>query len=386
MRRVHVRSSQGAYVVSIGFGALNHKKNWPKSPSAGIVVSSKRIFALHGETFVKAAARFGHRMLGVALVRDGERAKVISQWERLQHAFAGAGLDRQSIVWALGGGSVGDVAGFAAATYLRGVRFAQIPTTLLAMVDSSVGGKTGVNIARGKNLIGAFHAPIAVLADTRFLDTLSPRERRSGAAEILKCGALGARRLLSLVERTGGLARATREETESAIAAAIRKKAAIVGRDERESGERRLLNLGHTVGHALEAATSYRRFTHGEAVLWGIAFAVAESVRRGLARERDLAPLSRALATIGPRPSLPAGSRARILSGLATDKKRDGASIEEPLFLGGLVAGLVRIETGEYRQAVADWLDQAASSPAHSGGHPVRGLTRRGRAASVPAQ
>jgi 3-dehydroquinate synthetase len=232
----------------------------------------------------------------------------------------------------LGGGVVGDLAGFAAATLRRGVDFVQVPTTLLAQVDSSVGGKTGINSRHGKNLVGAFYQPILVVADSGLLDTLPPRLMRAGYAEIVKFGLLGDAAFFAWLEAnakdlfTGGPAR------EHAIATAVRGKAGIVARDERETGERMLLNLGHTFGHALEAATGYSdTLLHGEAVAHGIALAFDFSARRGLIAASEAERVKRHLGEIGLPSSLSAiaghlPSADRLMDLIAQDKKvRRGA-------------------------------------------------------------
>ncbi|HEY8731614.1 MAG TPA: 3-dehydroquinate synthase [Candidatus Limnocylindria bacterium] len=222
----------------------------------------------------------------VIRVPRGERAKTVGALARLWDALGAAGIGRDGGVIALGGGTVGDLAGFAAATYLRGVRVAQIPTTLLAMVDSSIGGKTGIDLSRGKNLAGAFHHPDAVLADPSVLASLPRRESASGFAEIAKCAFLSDRDSVAQVERSAAAVVAgDLGPTLGSIVLAATVKAGIVGADERESGLRELLNFGHTLGHAYEAASRYR-VTHGEAVSIGLVFASA------LADVLDLAPTS----------------------------------------------------------------------------------------------
>ena len=226
---------------------------------------------------------------------------------------------------ALGGGVVGDLAGFAAAILRRGVDFVQVPTSLLAQVDSSVGGKTGINSPQGKNLIGAFHQPVLVVADTAVLDTLSPRQFRAGYAEVAKYGVLGDEAFFAWLEANhadifaGGAAR------EHAIATSCRAKAAIVARDERETGERALLNLGHTFGHALEAATGFSdRLFHGEGVAVGMVLAAEFSAQLGMIAEHDAARVKRHLAAVG-LPTASAGHR-RFRAGRARGCRRaDGA-------------------------------------------------------------
>lgn len=287
--------------------------------------------ALHGDAILRAARarRFANR--AVLFLPDGERGKTAREWLRLQEAFIQLGLDRHSLVVAFGGGTVGDAAGFAAATFMRGIDVVQVPTTLLAMADSSVGGKTGLNLPFGKNMVGAFHQPIGVIADTSVLETLPSREFQSGVFEILKCGLIGDGPLISLIEKTRGLRDASTEELTRALTSAIRLKARIVRRDERESGERKLLNLGHTLGHALESASRYRRFTHGEAVGWGLAFAVDYAATRGLLRQQDAAKLAAAIDSCGPRRNITGIKLKSMVDAIGKDKKRSNATIDEPL-------------------------------------------------------
>ena len=234
------------------------------------------------------------------VVDEGEGSKTYSGLEQVSEALIAAKIERNDLVVALGGGVVGDLAGFAAAILRRGVDFVQVPTSLLAQVDSSVGGKTGINSPQGKNLLGAFHQPVLVVADTAVLDTLSPRQFRAGYAEVAKYGVLGDEAFFAWLEANhadifrGGAAR------EHAIATSCRAKAAIVARDERETGERALLNLGHTFGHALEAATGFSdRLFHGEGVAVGMVLAAEFSAELGMISEADAARVKRHLAAVG---------------------------------------------------------------------------------------
>jgi 3-dehydroquinate synthase len=234
------------------------------------------------------------------IVEEGEGSKSYSGLEKVSEALIAARIERNDLVIALGGGVVGDLAGFAAAILRRGVDFVQVPTSLLAQVDSSVGGKTGINSPQGKNLLGAFHQPVLVIADTSVLDTLSPRQFRAGYAEVAKYGALGDEAFFAWLEAnhadvfSGGAAR------EHAIATSCRAKAAIVSRDERETGERALLNLGHTFGHALEAATGFSdRLFHGEGVSVGMVLAAEFSAKLGMISGQDAARVERHLASVG---------------------------------------------------------------------------------------
>ena len=234
------------------------------------------------------------------IVEEGEGSKTYAGLQEVSEALIATRIERNDLVIALGGGVVGDLAGFAAAVLRRGVDFVQVPTSLLAQVDSSVGGKTGINSPRGKNLIGAFHQPILVVADTAVLDTLSPRQFRAGYAEVAKYGVLGDEAFFTWLEKnhadifSGGAAR------EHAVATSCRAKAAIVARDERETGERALLNLGHTFGHALEAATGFSdRLFHGEGVSVGMVLAAEFSAQLGMIGEADAARVRDHLAGVG---------------------------------------------------------------------------------------
>ena len=213
---------------------------------------------------------------------DGEAAKRLGTLEKLASAMVVAGADRHSVILALGGGVVGDVAGFLASIFMRGIPVVQIPTTLVAQVDSAIGGKTGVNLVSGKNLIGTFHQPLAVLADPDVLTTLPEREYRSGLLEAMKYGVIRNPAIFDLMEsQREAILRRDVALLEQLIVECIKVKADVVSADEREGGERRILNFGHTIGHALESATKYRHFLHGEAVGWGMIAAAADWQRDG---------------------------------------------------------------------------------------------------------
>ncbi|HSS38671.1 MAG TPA: 3-dehydroquinate synthase [Polyangia bacterium] len=272
------------------------------------------------------SAALAARLPGVAQfeLRAGEACKSLAEVERTLEWLARRGYDRRAAIVGLGGGAATDHAGFAAAVYLRGVRFATVPTTLLAMVDASVGGKTGVDLQAGKNLVGAFHQPRAVVADLGFLDTLPPREKSAGLAEVIKCGFIADPVILELAERHGAdLPAAVLREL---IARAIRVKAEVVAEDETESGRRAILNFGHTVGHALEAASGYE-LLHGEAVALGMVAALDLGAALDVG-PRALADRARSLLA---RLALPTDYAARLNPGvwerLAVDKKRRGGAI-----------------------------------------------------------
>jgi 3-dehydroquinate synthase len=256
------------------------------------------------------------------IVEEGEGSKSYAGLEKVSEALIAARIERNDLVIALGGGVVGDLAGFAAAILRRGVDFVQVPTSLLAQVDSSVGGKTGINSPQGKNLLGAFHQPVLVVADTSVLDTLSPRQFRAGYAEVAKYGVLGDEAFFAWLEADhaelfkGGAAR------EHAIATSCRAKAAIVTRDERETGDRALLNLGHTFGHALEAATGFSdRLFHGEGVAIGMVLAAEFSASLGMISQADAARIERHLTGVG----LP--TRLQDIAGFAQEGLADADAL-----------------------------------------------------------
>lgn len=274
----------------------------------------------------------------VCTFEAGEASKTLDTWRRVVDALVAVGTRRDTPVVALGGGVVGDLAGFAAATVNRGVPFVQVPTTTLAMVDSSVGGKTGVNHLRGKNLVGAFHQPSAVWMSLETLDTLDPRERRAGLAEVLKTGAVLDPVLLDVLEAGAPLlAAGDRAATEHVVALAVRDKARVVAEDERETGLRRVLNAGHTVGHALERAATYGVLLHGEAVAIGLVAEARWAASQGLCEPAFPARLARIAAALGlPAEPPPGLDSETIRDAMAVDKKaaRDILYLPVPVAAG----------------------------------------------------
>jgi 3-dehydroquinate synthase len=269
-------------------------------PGARAAIVTDRNVASYWLEKTEAALSEAGIVASPIIVDAGEGSKTYAGLEQVSEALISAKIERNDLVIALGGGVIGDLAGFAAAILRRGVDFVQVPTSLLAQVDSSVGGKTGINSPHGKNLLGAFHQPVLVVADTAVLDTLSPRQFRAGYAEVAKYGVLGDAAFFTWLESnhadifSGGAAR------EHAIATSCRAKATIVARDERETGERALLNLGHTFGHALEAATGFSdRLFHGEGVAVGMVLAAEFSAQLGMISESDAARVERHLAGAG---------------------------------------------------------------------------------------
>src|SRR5215471_4828692 len=326
---VKVALGERSYEICIGRGllaALGPKIAGLRPGAKAAIVSDETVAKHHLAAAEASLAAAGIAATAVT-VPPGESSKSFPVFERVCEALIAARIERADLVVALGGGVIGDLAGFAAAVVRRGLDYVQVPTTLLAQVDSSVGGKTAIDSKQGKNLIGAFHQPVLVIADTALLDTLPAREFRAGYAEVAKYGLIGDAGFFAWLEANwrelfaGGPAR------EHAIAVSCRMKAAIVGRDEREVGERALLNLGHTFGHALEAAAGFSdRLLHGEAIALGMALAFAFSARRGLLSPAEAARVERHLATVGlpTKPSDVAfewpGSDA-LMSLMAQDKK-----------------------------------------------------------------
>ena len=367
MRAIPITAGPASYTVHVGRGAVAALSAAAGPPDRCVVVSSPPVWRRHGE---RVLAALGADPRSVTLFRDAERHKTAGTLARLHDAFVAAGLARDGRVVAVGGGVVGDVAGFAAATYMRGVAWVGVPTTLLAMVDSSIGGKVGVNHAAAKNLIGAFHQPKAVVADLAFLDTLPRRERQSGAYEVLKCAVLADPALFEAL-RSGPPALRGWDDArlEDAVAAAVRVKGEVVAEDEREGDRRRLLNLGHTLGHALETVTAYGRFTHGEAVGWGLVAAASIAARRGHLSAADEAAIVEAVDALGPRPAVRDLAEEEVLAALGRDKKvKEGRVVFVlPVGIGRAIIEPVSLE--EARQAFRDLAarDGTRGTPALSG-------------------
>jgi 3-dehydroquinate synthase len=311
MQRVSVGLSGHQYEIVIGPGLLDQADHYlaPLAPSRIALVTGTAVGRLYAEAVRRSLARVA--AVDTIVLPDGESHKQWPAVSTIIDALVDSRADRKALVVALGGGVVGDMAGFAAAIYMRGIRCVQMPTTLLAQVDSAVGGKTGINHPRGKNLVGAFHQPQLVLSDTSTLRTLPERELSAGLAEVLKHGLLADDRYFDATVRE---LPALRAGDDAALARAIARsceiKAAIVERDEREAGERALLNLGHTFGHAIEALTGYTRWLHGEAVGCGLVLAADLSRRTGMVGADAVETIAAAVQA--------AGLPARI-AGLSTD-------------------------------------------------------------------
>jgi 3-dehydroquinate synthase len=323
MPTITVKSSTGSYAVVCAPGALARAAILIKrlGESTGTyIVSSPRVWRHWGRAIVKAIpAKNARRPI---LFDDAESAKRLWTVEAIARELVRAGADRGATIVAVGGGVVGDVAGFAASTYLRGVRLVHIPTTVVAQVDSAIGGKTAVDLPEGKNLVGAFYPPKLVLVDPAFLRTLPHREFRSGLYEVVKYGAIADPKLFTFLEqRMDSVLRRDPGALDYIIARSIAIKADVVSKDERESGLRQILNFGHTLGHALETATNYRRFLHGEAIGWGMIAAAMMALSLNRLRLMDSFRIVRLVASVGPLPAVPGIPGAKLRSIMAGDKK-----------------------------------------------------------------
>jgi 3-dehydroquinate synthase len=329
VRAIHVKTASAEYPVYVGCNLATrfepHLRRVKRTPQQRIfVLTSPEIWALWGRQLLE---NFPFpQQPSVLFLPAGETHKRMLEVERLSTELAAAGADRSSLLIAFGGGIIGDVGGFLAAIYMRGIDYIQMPTTLLAQVDSSVGGKTGVNLTVGKNLVGSFHHPRAVFADVALLETLPARELRAGLFESIKAGII----------RDAGLFRFLEREREAVlgcdlaalkrvISSSVRMKAEVVGIDERESGLRMILNFGHTIGHAIEAATGYKKLLHGEAIAWGMLAALHISRMRTLVLEKDAMRIEETIHAYGPLPQF----RTRVpelLAAAGHDKKNKGGT------------------------------------------------------------
>ncbi len=326
---IAVRTATAHYAVEIGSALLPQIGDRLDALTGGglragkvkpFIITSPEILALWGKALLGGFTQ----PPPVLLVPAGEAGKRLATVERLAEEMATLGADRDAVLLAFGGGVLGDLTGFLAAIYMRGIPYVQLPTTLLAQVDSSVGGKTGVNLLAGKNLIGAFHHPLAVYADIDTLASLSARELRAGLQESIKAGIIRDRALFGFLdEHRTAVLRGDPEALRHLVAASVRIKAEVVGADEREHGLRMLLNLGHTLGHAIEAVTGYTQLLHGEAVAWGMLAALDIAQGRGLVTEEEARHMRGVMAAYGPlRPF--AATAESLVERTAKDKKNRG--------------------------------------------------------------
>lgn len=320
---IPVHTPSASYDVTIASGLLRtlsprlNKLNQNK-PFRPFVVTSPEIWALWGKQFLTSFKEAPT----VLFLPAGESHKRLSSVESLAQQLSTAGADRDSLLLAFGGGVVGDLTGFLAAIYMRGIRYVQIPTTLLAQVDSSIGGKTGTNLVTGKNLIGSFHHPQAVLADTDILRTLPAAELRAGLQESVKAGVIRDPRLFRYMEQNAdAILSGDAKALTHVVAASVRVKADVVSEDERESGVRMILNFGHTIGHTIEAATNYKQLLHGEAVGWGSIAALNVALARKTMTPQQAERVTALILRYGPLPAFKA-TAAKLVSLTARDKKR----------------------------------------------------------------
>jgi 3-dehydroquinate synthase len=318
-----VKSSSGNYSVVCGSGILRSAAREISSLgkfSSQHLVSSPTVWRSIG-----GAVRRGLKLRekrALHLVDDAESAKNLRTVEALHRSLIRAGADRHSLLIAVGGGVVGDVAGFAAATYLRGVALVQVPTTLIAQVDSALGGKTGVNLPEGKNLVGAFYPPRHVIADPEVLATLPERQFRGGLAEVIKYGIIADKKLFAYLEiHFDKLLHRDPASLDHIIATSVKIKAHVVSRDEHECGLREILNFGHTFAHALETVTNYRRYQHGEAVAWGMMAAALLGHEAGLTPANDASRIICLVRRMGTLPPWPRVSSKTLIAAMRSDKK-----------------------------------------------------------------
>ncbi len=321
MPTIEIKSSAGSYTFYCSRGAIAQAPKLIKrlGDATGVfVLSSPRVWRHWGGVLARTLP--GARQ--PILFDDKESSKRLAAVEAISRNLILAGADRHAVLVAIGGGVVGDVAGFAASSYLRGVRLVHIPTTLVAQVDSAIGGKTGVNLPEGKNLVGSFYSPKLILADPDMLDTLPHREFRSGLYEVVKYGVIADAELFRFLERRMN---AVLRRDSAALGWIIPRcaaiKARVVTKDEREGGLRQILNFGHTIGHALEAVTGYKRFLHGEAIGWGMIASTLMAVATGKLSDAEAIRIIRLVASIGPLPRLGKIEASELRPILAGDKK-----------------------------------------------------------------
>ncbi len=351
-----VRTGLHTYQNIIERGILRHVSEYlPANAGKRFIITTEDVWKLHRKTL---EAQFADGDFEILFFPGGEINKRLSAVEALAEQMVARGGDRTSLVVGFGGGIVTDVSGFVAAVFMRGIPVVQVPTTLLAQVDAATGGKTGVNLASGKNLIGSFHHPQTVLIDPDVLSTLPEREYRAGLFEVIKCGVIRDANLFDLLERQADEVLAKRKDlVDRLIAAAVRIKAEVVSADERESGLRRILNFGHTIGHAIEAETEYKRFLHGEAIAWGMLAATRLSELTGTLEETAAERIRRTICRYGPLPCVQDLDHKKLISRLNSDKKTLKGKVH---FILPSAIGVVKVISGipddVIRRAMADAL------------------------------
>jgi len=344
-----------SYEIWIGAGALEKAGALiARSGKRTLVVTNRRVERLHGGRLYESLEKVSVQWRKIILP-EGEEHKNMASVARVHDALIRGGYDRGCVVTGFGGGVTGDIAGFAAATYMRGVKVAQIPTTLLAQVDSSVGGKTGVNHPVGKNMIGSFHQPCLVVADISALTTLPRVEVLCGVAEVIKYGAIASAGFFSFLERNmEQLLRMEPKVVERAVRTSCKIKAQVVEKDELEAGRRAILNFGHTVGHSIEAVTGYKTFKHGHAVAIGMSVAATLSWMKGGLAKKDEERITRLIRQAGLPAVIPAGlSTKSLLKAMESDKKVKAGKIRFAL-LSGIGESGIRddVTLGEIREAI----------------------------------
>ena len=344
MKTLHVDLASRSYPIYIGTDLLEQKALFEphlKSSTTVFIVSNTTVAPLYAKTLMSTLSQLG-KTVRLLELPDGESYK---DWQHLQLIFdelLAHGADRQSMIVALGGGVVGDMAGFGAASFMRGIRFIQVPTTLLAQVDSSVGGKTGINHPLGKNMIGAFHQPVAVIADLNTLRTLPARELSAGLAEVIKHGAIADADFLNWIEaNTSALLACDTDAMAHAVLRSCEIKSAVVSADEREGGIRATLNFGHTFGHAIESGLGYGEWLHGEAVGCGMVMAADLSARLGQIGQADAQRLKRIIASMHLPIAPPKLGSQRFMELMQVDKKTEAGQIRY-ITLGSI--GAARIQ------------------------------------------
>ena len=324
MKTIHVDLEERSYDIHVGNGILGQAGKILRdlNPSKkGIVISNSKILALHGERLIDSLQR-AHLLVETIALPDGERYKTLATVEAIYKKLVRFRVDRKTMLIAFGGGVIGDIVGFVGATFLRGISYIQIPTTLLAQVDSSIGGKTGVNLIQGKNLVGAFYQPKSVIIDPLMLLTLPEREFCSGVYEALKYGVVRSASLFNLVDRKHSrFPEKDKSGLEKMIIECVKIKAHIVSSDERESQVRMILNFGHTIGHALESATRYRKLTHGEAIGHGMIMATQLAVKLRKIDPVAALKIQQAIARIAALPSLHSLKWRQVFQHMLSDKK-----------------------------------------------------------------
>ncbi len=332
MKSISVKLKERSYKIEIAAGLLDQagalaRRAVGEKASRAVIISNPTVNTLYGSRLARSLKAADFRTYTMT-IGEGERYKNIKTAETIYSFLIDHRISRSDVLVALGGGVVGDITGFVAATYLRGIRLVQTPTTLLAQIDSSVGGKTGVNHPLGKNLIGAFHQPSLVVIDPETLHTLPPREMRAGLCEAIKYGVIRDRKLFDRIShRMEQLKQSDPAEIANLVAQSCRIKADVVSRDEREGDLRRILNFGHTVGHALEAVTGYRRFLHGEAVGHGMRAASRIAERMGMLDSPEREALDEAINRVGPLPGANTLALNDIILAMHHDKKAEAGRL-----------------------------------------------------------